>query len=145
VEGVVVEEPGPWPDMGEPRQKSDPDGTGGTHLHPRLEARLLGKLEAVEESRAKARRALDAAIWREKLIKLAADRATRVTECGWDQRLCFGEYEWAEFGEGVLESYEALEERLANGDNGEEMEVDRPDGSGEWWCNGKQKCDRHAG
>jgi len=53
-------------------------------------------------------------------------------QCGWDQRLCFGDAEWADFGAGVLESYD-----------GEVMQVDGEEA--EWWCPGKKQCERHAG
>jgi COMPASS component SPP1 len=79
-------------------------------------------------------------LWRERLTELASERAEKLDICGWDQRLCFGDEEWADFGAGVLETYE---EKL---ESGESMSVDAAaEGDGEWWCPGKKKCDRHAG
>jgi COMPASS component SPP1 len=76
-------------------------------------------------------------VWRERLIELATERSERLDQCSWDQRLCFGNEEWADFGAGVLESYE---------EEGNSMQVDSTtEGEGEWWCTGKKKCDRHAG
>jgi len=78
---------------------------------------------------------MEVVVWRKRLLELAAERAATVTQCGWDQRLCFGDEEWAEFSAGVLESYEETAPEDA-------MEVD---GEGAWWCAGKKKCERHAG
>ncbi|KAI0094661.1 hypothetical protein BDY19DRAFT_34933 [Irpex rosettiformis] len=77
-------------------------------------------------------------LWREHLVELAIARADMMGECGWDQRLCFGDHEIAEFGSEVLKSYDNF------GDQGtpDAMQVD---GNEEWWCRGKKKCDRHAG
>jgi len=82
-------------------------------------------------------------LWREKVVELASERAEVVDQCGWDQRLCFGEEEWADFGAEVLESYE----ERTNTDSGDDgMQVDGASASpGEWWCTGKKKCERHAG
>ncbi|KAJ7783847.1 hypothetical protein DFH07DRAFT_207283 [Mycena maculata] len=75
---------------------------------------------------------LEIVFWRERLLDLARDRAEQVGQCGWDQRLCFGEDEWAEFGAGVLESYDEKEGA---------MQVDGE----EWWCLDSDRCTRHAG
>ncbi|KAJ7181705.1 hypothetical protein C8R43DRAFT_1055442 [Mycena crocata] len=80
---------------------------------------------------------MEIVFWRERLLELATDRAEQVGQCGWDQRLCFGEEEWAEFGAGVLESYE-------EGTKEGEMQVDGED-SAEWWCVEGEQCERHAG
>lgn len=77
-------------------------------------------------------------LWRESVVDLAIARAEAVGECGWDQRLCFGEDEIAEFGAEVLQSYDSFKD----GGDGDSMHVD---GGDEWWCRGKKKCDRHAG
>lgn len=100
----------------------------------RLEA-ALAKVESKRELLAKDQEVLQ---WREKAVDLAAVWAERVQECGWDQRLCFGDEEVLEFGSEVYETYEEDERR--NTPDG--MQVD---GVGEWWCKGKKKCDRHAG
>jgi len=81
-------------------------------------------------------------LWREKLLELATARANNIDECGWDQRLCFGDEEYAEFGTGVLESYEEQGTRREDGDA---MQIDGAAEGAEWWCKGKKKCDRHAG
>ncbi|KAI0704856.1 hypothetical protein BC835DRAFT_1261705, partial [Cytidiella melzeri] len=77
-------------------------------------------------------------LWRESLVELAVARAEAMGECGWDQRLCFGDDEIAEFGAEVLQSYDPVKD-LGSSDD---MQVD---GNGDWWCRGKKKCDRHAG
>ncbi len=76
--------------------------------------------------------------WRGHLIGLAVARADAMGECGWDQRLCFGDDEIAEFGHEVLQSYDQFK------DDGT-LDAMQVDGSNEWWCRGKKKCDRHAG
>ena len=83
---------------------------------------------------------MEVVLWREKLLELATARATAAEQCGWDQRLCFGDEDYAEFGPGVLESYEDEEETKA----GDAMQVDAPEEQ-VWWCQGKKKCDRHSG
>jgi COMPASS component SPP1 len=87
---------------------------------------------------------MDVVLWRKRLLELAAERADNVDQCGWDQRLCFGDEEWADFGAGVLESYE---ENVRVGEDADDaMAVDgAADGEGAWWCVGKKKCERHAG
>ncbi|KLO14429.1 hypothetical protein SCHPADRAFT_939500 [Schizopora paradoxa] len=95
-----------------------------------LEAQL-GKIVSEREERKKEMEVVE---WRQRLLSLAIRRAEVVGECGWDQRLCFGDEEWREFGEGVLESYEEASEG---------MEVDEQEGV--WWCRGEKKCERHAG
>lgn len=111
-------------------------------------ARLEASLATLAALREKLKREMDVVLWREKLIELAARRAEGQEECGWDQRVCFGDEEWEEFGEGVLESYE---EGAGEGDKDEQEREREPKISGigvadgEWWCTGKKKCDRHAG
>ncbi|THH19857.1 hypothetical protein EW146_g1387 [Bondarzewia mesenterica] len=68
--------------------------------------RLRPQLDDVVRKREATKKELEIVIWREKLTELAVQRSEIVEECGWDQRLCFGDEEVAEFGAGVLESYE---------------------------------------
>lgn len=102
--------------------------------------RLNAQLDKVARQRDEVKVDSDILLWREKLVELATARAEREDECGWDQRLCFGDEEYAEFGPGVLESYE---EENSNQEDG--MQVDGVQEAGEWWCRGKKKCERHAG
>jgi len=85
------------------------------------------------------KKGMEVVVWREQLLQLASERADNVGLCGWDQRLCFDDEEWAEIGAGVLESYEGLKEEGGDG----EMDVDA--GDEQWWCPGQKLCDRHAG
>ncbi|KAI0078915.1 hypothetical protein K474DRAFT_1683555 [Panus rudis PR-1116 ss-1] len=102
--------------------------------------RLDTQLEKIAQHREELKKDMEVVLWREKVLELAIARSESVNECGWDQRLCFGDDEYAEFGAGVLESYE---EEIAKV-NGESMQVDETP-EGEWWCTGKKKCERHAG
>jgi COMPASS component SPP1 len=99
--------------------------------------RLNALLESVMNLREEIKRGMEVVVWRERLLELASERADHVGLCGWDQRLCFDDEEWADIGEGVLESYEGLKEE------GGEMDVDA--GDEQWWCPGQKLCDRHAG
>jgi len=85
---------------------------------------------------------VDLVLWRARLVELATERSEKVDECAWDQRLCFGEEEYTDFGMEVLATYEEKEDESENA-----MQVDNPGGAeeGEWWCRGKKKCERHAG
>ena len=106
--------------------------------------RLNARLEEVVKEREFMKRELDMVTWREKVVELASERAGKVDECGWDQRLCFGEEEWADFGPEVLESYEEERVKVNSGDDA--MSLDATSAMhGEWWCTGKKKCERHAG
>ncbi|KAK0208313.1 hypothetical protein DFS33DRAFT_431288 [Desarmillaria ectypa] len=90
--------------------------------------RLAGPLEAIGKARAGLRRAMECVLWRERVWELACQRADAGGDiCGWDQRLCFGEEEWEEWGDGVEESYAA----------------DADDTDAEWWCPGPKDCERH--
>ncbi|KAK0465132.1 uncharacterized protein EV420DRAFT_941613 [Desarmillaria tabescens] len=92
--------------------------------------RLAGPLEAIGKARAGLRRAMECVLWRERVWELACQRAEAGGDiCGWDQRLCFGEEEWEEWGDGVEESYAA----------------DADDNDAEWWCPGPKDCERHHG
>lgn len=101
--------------------------------------RLNGLLESVMNLREEIKRGMEVVVWRERLLQLASERADHMGLCGWDQRLCFDDEEWAEIGAGVLESYEGLKEEGGDG----EMDVDA--GDEQWWCPGQKLCDRHAG
>ncbi|KZT74661.1 hypothetical protein DAEQUDRAFT_734278 [Daedalea quercina L-15889] len=103
--------------------------------------RLNGLLDKISCRRDELKKEMDVLLWREKLIELAVARAEQVDECGWDQRLCFGEEEYAEFGASVLESYEEVDQSVADA-----MQMDGTQTEeGEWWCRGQKKCARHAG
>nr|VWO96782.1 N/A [Ganoderma boninense] len=110
----------------------------------RAVVRLQAELEKIAPKREELKQEHDVISWRQKVLELAAARADRVDECGWDQRLIFDEEEYLEFGDGVLESYEERSPQL-NGAAEESMQVDGACGHGEWWCRGKKKCQRHAG
>lgn len=130
----------------------------GTKLEPAFEpipkrdenanAEMIGalrtQLDSISKQRELWKKEMNLLVWRERLLILAAERASRLKECGWDQRLCFGDEEVMEFGDGVLESYDESVMATRNEDeNG--MDVDEQVGEGEWWCRGKQKCERHGG
>lgn len=100
-------------------------------------SRLGAQLDVVVREREKLKREMDVVVWRSRLVDLAVARAERVEECAWDQRLCFGDEEYAEYGADVLASYGERED--ADG-----MQVDEVE-EGEWWCAGKKKCARHSG
>ncbi|KAI0033155.1 hypothetical protein K488DRAFT_48234 [Vararia minispora EC-137] len=114
--------------------------------------RLRAQLDDVVMKREELMKRMEVLVWREKVTALAVKRAESVEVCGWDQRLCFGDKDITEFGAGVLESYgegegKAIEEE---GDTDADADVDTEamhvdEGQGEWWCEGKKKCERHAG
>lgn len=68
---------------------------------------------------------------RESLVQLARERAVLADMCGWDQRLCFDNDEWAKSGADVLDSYRQSP--------GAASDVKA------WWCPASRKCERHAG
>lgn len=107
--------------------------------------RLSTLLDQVVKLREEIKRGMEVVVWRERLLELASERAENVGQCGWDQRLCFGDEEWADFGAGVLESYEEGKASEEVGEEGDDMQVDGGEGDGEWWCPGKKMCNRHAG
>ncbi|KDQ63712.1 hypothetical protein JAAARDRAFT_120782 [Jaapia argillacea MUCL 33604] len=109
--------------------------------------RLQKQLDRMMQQREEMKKEMDVIVWRERLTALASERAEKVEECGWDQRLCFGDEEWEEFGEGVLESYEDGGDFMTGNLDGDEgMQVDGATAQhGEWWCRGKKKCERHVG
>jgi COMPASS component SPP1 len=100
--------------------------------------RLTAQLDGVVMQREELKKKMEVVLWRERLTALASERAERVDTCGWDQRMCYGEEEYVEFGAGALESYEGT------GAEDEAVQVDALV-DGEWWCTGKKKCERHAG
>ncbi|KAF7347794.1 hypothetical protein MVEN_01536900 [Mycena venus] len=129
--------------------KENGDAVPASVVTPRVKQQSMGKVEREMASlnavldeivtlREDLKDGMDIVLWRERLLELASDRAEQVGQCGWDQRLCFGDDEWAEFGAGVLESYE-------DGAKEGGMQVDGAPDAEEWWCVGKEKCDRHAG
>ena len=99
-------------------------------------AKLRARLETLVQKREALKAEMDIIAWREKVTELAIQHADTIEQCGWDQRLCFGEEEVAEFGASVLESYE---------ENNGQADVDGAQEEAEWWCMGKKKCDRHSG
>ncbi|PFH54515.1 hypothetical protein AMATHDRAFT_44374 [Amanita thiersii Skay4041] len=116
----------------------------GKAIKSQLEVeRLRHLLNRIVKMREEVKQGMEVVIWREKLLELASERAKQVDQCGWDQRLCFGYEEWAEFGADVLVSYESVINEVEG-----HMLVDGAaptEGEGEWWCPGKIMCDRHAG
>ncbi|KAF8642408.1 hypothetical protein AX16_009673 [Volvariella volvacea WC 439] len=107
--------------------------------------RLNTALERILNLRENLKRSMEVLTLQERLLELASQRAEHIGLCGWDQRLCFGDEEWTDFGSGVLESYEE-HRSLAKLDN--DMQVDGDivmEGEGEWWCPGDAVCDRHNG
>ncbi|KAJ6519871.1 hypothetical protein C8R45DRAFT_1066407 [Mycena sanguinolenta] len=101
-------------------------------------ASLNAVLDEIVTMREDLKEGMDIVLWRERLLDLAGERAEQVGQCGWDQRLCFGDEEWADFGPGVLESYE-------EGGGKDGMQVDGAPDAEEWWCVEGEKCERHAG
>lgn len=101
-------------------------------------ANLNAVLDEVVQLREDLKEGMEIILWRERLLELASERAEEVGQCGWDQRLCYGEDEWAEFGAGVLDSYE-------DGAKEGSMQVDGPGDPEDWWCVESDKCERHAG
>ncbi|KAL5535553.1 SPP1 [Sanghuangporus sanghuang] len=106
--------------------------------------RLEEQLQTIVQEREELKKQLEVLSWRERLLQLASDRAESMGDCGWDQRLVYGDEEWMEFGAGVLESYD---EAAPNGHSEENQDMDVDGGTvvGEWWCRGKKKCERHVG
>lgn len=107
--------------------------------------RLRAALDYVVKMREEIKKGMEVLVWRERLLELASERAAGVGQCGWDQRLCFGEEEWADFGQGVLESYEVKVDGVKEEGGEGEAEAEAEEGDGEWWCPGKKVCDRHSG
>ena len=103
----------------------------------REKERLNQALDQVVRMGNDLKKGLEVLTWREKLLELASERSESAGTCGWDRRLCMGDEEWADRGQGILESYE---------DRGEaDMDVDGNEGDGEWWCEEEAACSRHMG
>jgi COMPASS component SPP1 len=83
-------------------------------------------LASIADLRERLKNSMEIISWRERVLQLAIEKASDSGYCGWDQRICFGEDEYAEFGNNAIESYE-----------------NDPDGG--WWCLGEEECSRHAG
>jgi COMPASS component SPP1 len=127
-----------------PEREDNPPDAAAKRRSERDIARLNARLEQVVKEREMMKHEMDMVLWRENVVGLASERAEKVDECGWDQRLCFGEEEWADFGAEVVESFEEGRAKTQSGDDA--MQVDGATAShGEWWCSGKKKCERHAG
>ncbi|KAH7883630.1 hypothetical protein F5I97DRAFT_1894403 [Phlebopus sp. FC_14] len=148
-QGVVVRAGSKGPNEHDTFQHHDTDGrepdpvdAAAKRRAEREIARLNTRLVQVVKEREMTKREIDTVLWREKVVDLASKRAERVDECGWDQRLCFGEEEWVDFGAEVLESYE---EEKGRAESGDEADTNMAVSHGEWWCTGKKRCDRHAG
>ncbi|RPD62982.1 hypothetical protein L227DRAFT_497657 [Lentinus tigrinus ALCF2SS1-6] len=106
-------------------------------------SRLQAQLDKLAPKREEVKRDLEVILWREKLLHLATVRADSLrNECGWDQRLCMDDEDYADYGGVVLESYE---EGHAQSNGVDAMQVDATLEAGEWWCRGVKKCPRHAG
>jgi COMPASS component SPP1 len=103
--------------------------------------RLQGSLNQVLMMREEIKNSMEILVWREQLLQLASGRAEHIDQCGWDQRLCFGEEEWQDFGAGVLESYDDVKE--VKDEDG--MQIEEGEEEGEWWCIGQKSCKRHNG
>jgi COMPASS component SPP1 len=101
---------------------------------------LHARLAKVVRVRERIKGEVEVARFRERLVGLASQRAQSVGLCGWDQRLCFEDEEWAEFGPAVWESY-GCDEGGSEVKEGAGVQEDE----GEWWCVGKKVCERHAG
>ena len=121
-----------------------PPGSAAKRRAEREVARLNARLEELVRERELMKRELDMAAWRKKVVELASERARKADECGWDQRLCFGEEEWVDFGPEVLESYEDARVKMESEQDAMPFEIADPVHE-EWWCTGKKKCERHAG
>ncbi|EGO04679.1 hypothetical protein SERLA73DRAFT_68353 [Serpula lacrymans var. lacrymans S7.3] len=112
---------------------------------------LSSRLKQVVRDKEITKRDMEVVMWREKLVGLAAKRAEKFDQCGWDQRLCFGEEEWASLGEEALQSYDEEYEDISSKeqhcaddgacDSDAAGNTSRP----EWWCSRRIKCDRHVG
>lgn len=110
-------------------------------------APLQRQLESITSERDLRKKELEFIQQRERLLNLAIDRSKKIDECGWDERLCFGEDEWLDFGGDILESYgEDTKARSAQEESAgyDGMQVDGPVDEAVWWCR-EQNCERHTG
>lgn len=88
--------------------------------------KLHAQLATVSTQRDTVKHSIDQLLMRERLLEMALDRSdSKRDQCGWDQRLCFGEDEWDAYGEELLENY------IETGD--------------EWFCDLSHDCRRHEG
>ncbi|KAI0757039.1 hypothetical protein C8Q80DRAFT_1091269 [Daedaleopsis nitida] len=142
--GVAMEEKRPGVAFGNLIQEDHEIQRPSKTQRERTITRLQTQLEKIAPKREALKRELDIILWRQKLLRLAAARAERVEECGWDHRLCFDDEECIDFGDGVLESYAATLGQ-PNGNSEDVMHVDGTPEDSDWWCRGKKKCHRHAG
>ncbi|TFK89792.1 hypothetical protein K466DRAFT_574632 [Polyporus arcularius HHB13444] len=106
-------------------------------------ARLQAQLDKLAPKREEVKKDLEVIVWRQKLLHLASARADSLkNECGWDQRLCMDDEDYADYGRAILDSYQ---EGHAQPNGVDAMHVDGTLEAGEWWCRGVRKCPRHAG
>lgn len=105
----------------------------------REKERLAMMLEQLVQTTSELKKGMEILAWREKLLELAGERADSVSQCGWDQRLCYGDEEWAEHGQSVLESYEDRQDADMDVDGQSDVE------EGDWWCTEDTGCSRHMG
>ncbi|RXW19888.1 hypothetical protein EST38_g5984 [Candolleomyces aberdarensis] len=105
----------------------------------REKERLTKMLDQVMRTSNDLKKGMGVLAWREKLLELATERAETVTQCGWDQRLCYGDEEWVEHGQSVFESYED------RGDGDMDVDGQSDNGEGDWWCAEEAACSRHMG
>jgi len=142
-EGVVVHAPDAVILSEDRKDMLKPVISSGANRVNRDVQRLNELLDSVVKLREEIKKGLEVVVWRERLLELATERGEQLSQCGWDQRLCFGDEEWAEYGAGVLESYDDTKHD-ENSPNGE-SNSGGVEGFGAWWCPGKEKCDRHVG
>ncbi|TFK30481.1 hypothetical protein FA15DRAFT_662439 [Coprinopsis marcescibilis] len=103
--------------------------------------RLKLVLADITKMQDEVRKGIEIISWRERLLALATDRSETVSQCGWDQRLCFGDEEWADdFGQNILESYESFD-RMDVDENQRTSSAEET----KWWCLDDSACARHVG
>ncbi|EAU93019.2 hypothetical protein CC1G_06739 [Coprinopsis cinerea okayama7 len=105
--------------------------------------RLNATLDHLAKVQDEIKKSLEILSWRERLLNLAVERSETVSQCGWDQRLCFGDDEWTEgLGQTIADSYESY-------DRSDRMDIDEAEGTpsveGSWWCSQDSGCARHVG
>lgn len=112
----------------------------------RERVRLHAQLDKISTRRDELKDDENIVVLREQMWDLASRRAEQRGDCGFDMRMCWADDEVREYGEEVFASYDA-EEDAREGRDEDRMAVDgaADQDSGEWWCKGKKKCERHAG
>lgn len=112
----------------------------------RERVRLHAQLDKISARRDELKDDENIVVLREQMWDLASRRAEQRGDCGFDMRMCWADDEVREYGEEVFASYDA-EEDAREGRDEDRMAVDgtADQDSGEWWCKGKKKCERHAG